>query len=313
VLISTHLITDVEKTIDDVIFIAAGRIMLTSSVDDIRAEKGKSVDELQGGVQMLGKLMKYEFMAMGRIFLPVFGALIAISIVNRLLGFLDLNTPAVIGTVVSVILMVGIAVITFVLIIQRFWTNFLSSEGYLMMTLPVCTDRLILSKLFVAVIWTVVSYFVVGLSIMIMAVSGITFEGIGLAMRYFAEMIPFQSHQTFILALQALVAVVLGMFSNILMLYACMSLSMLSNKYRGLFAFGAYIVITTVLQIIVTSGVAIAVAVGFSHGFERYLLSFTTFGQTQIIAWLMLAFSAALCALFYFITRYMLKSRLNLQ
>jgi ABC-2 type transport system ATP-binding protein len=46
VLISTHLIADVEKTIDDVIFIRDGQIMLTSSVDDIREKEEKSVDEL---------------------------------------------------------------------------------------------------------------------------------------------------------------------------------------------------------------------------------------------------------------------------
>ena len=46
VIISTHLITDVEKTIDDVIFIQAGKITLTSSVDDIREQHGKTVDEL---------------------------------------------------------------------------------------------------------------------------------------------------------------------------------------------------------------------------------------------------------------------------
>ncbi|MEG2087153.1 MAG: ABC transporter ATP-binding protein [Angelakisella sp.] len=46
VLISTHLIGDVEKVLDDVIFLANGRIALTSSVDNIREEKGKSVDEL---------------------------------------------------------------------------------------------------------------------------------------------------------------------------------------------------------------------------------------------------------------------------
>lgn len=46
VLISTHLIHDVEQTIDDVVFIANGRIVLTSSVDEIRENEGKSVDEL---------------------------------------------------------------------------------------------------------------------------------------------------------------------------------------------------------------------------------------------------------------------------
>ena len=46
ILISTHLIADVEKVLDDVIFIDHGRIALTASVDYIREEKGKSVDEL---------------------------------------------------------------------------------------------------------------------------------------------------------------------------------------------------------------------------------------------------------------------------
>lgn len=46
VIISTHLISDVEKTLDDIIFINQGLISLVSSVDDIRAEHHKSVDEL---------------------------------------------------------------------------------------------------------------------------------------------------------------------------------------------------------------------------------------------------------------------------
>ena len=46
VVISTHLISDVEKVLDEVVFINQGRVMLQSSVDQIREEKGMSVDEL---------------------------------------------------------------------------------------------------------------------------------------------------------------------------------------------------------------------------------------------------------------------------
>ena len=46
VMISTHLIADVEKVLDDVLFINQGRIMLRTSVDQIREEKGMSVDQL---------------------------------------------------------------------------------------------------------------------------------------------------------------------------------------------------------------------------------------------------------------------------
>ena len=44
VLISTHLIADVENVLDDVFFINKGRIVLSSSVDEIRSEHGESVD-----------------------------------------------------------------------------------------------------------------------------------------------------------------------------------------------------------------------------------------------------------------------------
>jgi len=46
VIISTHLISDIENILDYVVFINQGQIVLTSSVDDIRAENGKSVDVL---------------------------------------------------------------------------------------------------------------------------------------------------------------------------------------------------------------------------------------------------------------------------
>lgn len=45
VIISTHLISDVEKVLDHVVFINEGRVVLSSSVDEIR-ENGKSVDGL---------------------------------------------------------------------------------------------------------------------------------------------------------------------------------------------------------------------------------------------------------------------------
>ena len=46
VVISTHLISDIEKVLDDVIFLNQGQITLHKTVDDIREEYGKSVDSL---------------------------------------------------------------------------------------------------------------------------------------------------------------------------------------------------------------------------------------------------------------------------
>ncbi len=46
IIISTHLISDIERILDDVIFISYGNIVLTKSVDEIREKEGKSVDAL---------------------------------------------------------------------------------------------------------------------------------------------------------------------------------------------------------------------------------------------------------------------------
>ena len=46
VIISTHLISDIEQVLDEVIFINNGNIVLHKSVDAIREESGKSADEL---------------------------------------------------------------------------------------------------------------------------------------------------------------------------------------------------------------------------------------------------------------------------
>jgi len=46
ILLSTHLIHDVERILDEVVFISRGQIVLQNSVDQIREEKGCSVDAL---------------------------------------------------------------------------------------------------------------------------------------------------------------------------------------------------------------------------------------------------------------------------
>lgn len=45
VIISTHLISDIEKVLDEVVFIKEGKIILHESVDGLRERTGRSVDE----------------------------------------------------------------------------------------------------------------------------------------------------------------------------------------------------------------------------------------------------------------------------
>ena len=46
VIISTHLIADIERILDEVIFVDQGKIMLTSSADELRNKENASIDEV---------------------------------------------------------------------------------------------------------------------------------------------------------------------------------------------------------------------------------------------------------------------------
>lgn len=46
VIISTHLIADIERILDVVIFIDKGEIILSSSADELRTKENSSIDEI---------------------------------------------------------------------------------------------------------------------------------------------------------------------------------------------------------------------------------------------------------------------------
>ena len=122
---------------------------------------------------MLRKLMKYELRATGRIFLPFFGALIVLSLLNKLFYSnraenmmrtlrqngkgLPIEITRVISMALFIFLICAIFMLAAIVMIQRFYKNLLGDEGYLMFTLPVRPWQLITSKAAVSCMWLVVS------------------------------------------------------------------------------------------------------------------------------------------------------------
>src|SRR5690554_6354138 len=116
---------------------------------------------------MLKKLMKYELKATARYFLPLYLAILAISLLMGIRGFeggfmpiLDVLLPIVLG-----ITFVGLMVMTFILIVTRIDKNLLGDEGYLMFTLHTKTSTLINAKLLTALAWLFATFLVFLLSI----------------------------------------------------------------------------------------------------------------------------------------------------
>ena len=113
---------------------------------------------------MLGKLLKYELKATSRVFVPLYIAILVVSIVNGLSLNLEILNIQGLATIVLMCLFISLFVITIVVTIQRFNKNLLKDEGYLMFTLPVSSKYLVLSKYLTSLIWTFLSFIVALLS-----------------------------------------------------------------------------------------------------------------------------------------------------
>ena len=259
---------------------------------------------------MLGKLIKYEFKATARIFLPLFSALLIVSAITKLLSGASVNVPFAISMTLSVMLIIAAFVLTLILTVQRFYKNLMTDEGYLMHTLPVGAGRLILAKLIAAAVWTLVCAAVVFLSLMIMAFSGGE-------LREFAQMLrntglPTADLILFILEFCALA--LSGLLGSILMIYASLALSMFFNKHRIGVSFAIYIGLTTALQILM--GI---VGVIFSRMSRETYQTFEAFIEQNTLASVHICMSTVLAIVIafavgmFFTTRTMLKNRLNLQ
>ena len=113
---------------------------------------------------MLGKLLKYELKATSRVFIPLYIAILVVSIVNGLSLNLEILNIQGLATIVLMCLFISLFVITIVVTIQRFNKNLLKDEGYLMFTLPVSSKYRVLSKYLTSLIWTFLSFVVAFLS-----------------------------------------------------------------------------------------------------------------------------------------------------
>ncbi len=258
---------------------------------------------------MLGKLMKYEFKATGRTFLPLFGALLVVSIISRIFISLRFQTPTVIGVALSIFLIVAVFVIVLIITLQRFYKNLLTNEGYLMFTLPVKTDSIIWSKLITASVWNILSFIVVALAISIMAITEIDLAACFLDINKLIQNVDISGGTTAAFIVEFIVFVLSSLLSGILTFYACMSLSLLVNKHRVLISFAAFLVINTIGQILSAVGVAVIMHTNLPAAF----MSWDPITLIHAGALACIFLNVAVGVIFYFLSRYMLKNKLNLE
>ncbi|MBR2667737.1 MAG: hypothetical protein IKD96_06230 [Oscillospiraceae bacterium] len=262
---------------------------------------------------MLGKLIKYEFRATARYYLPIFAAMILLGLVLLPIAahFQGLEFFRRLFTGLYTLAIVILAVMTLVVTIRRFYTHLLKDEGYLMFTLPVTAGQNILGKLIPAVVWAVVSIVLCFVTLLPREIA----EGGGIHLHLAG---PDVAAGAAILLVCSIVTVILLIAGEILFFYLCMAIGQLFNEHKFLAAVVTFLILSVVFNIVGLTGARSAVI--FGTGFVRdggleSLLTWATAHSLSagLIAGLaMVVISLIICLILFFITRWLLNRKLNL-
>ena len=280
---------------------------------------------------MLGKLIRHEFRATGRLMAPLFGALLLLAVFSRVANQIlqQVPNPTRVLYIVSVLLAIvyvlaglGVMVFSTVLMIKRFHQNFLTDEGYLMFTLPTSVHSLLWSKLITAALFFIFTFLADALAVAIVVWRGGTardlFESI---VGLFRELNSFYMANGIALALEILALLLVSLLVTCLLFYAPMSIGYSFANHKGLLSVVFYFVIQAILQIF---GVAVLSGVVSDTAFHRLLTdAMDNLGRidSQATA-IQAAHGTMLLALFtelflgvllYFLTYVMLRKHRNLQ
>ncbi|MDO4941220.1 MAG: hypothetical protein Q4E73_00065 [Lachnospiraceae bacterium] len=256
---------------------------------------------------MFLKLLKYDLKSMLKTMIPLWIALIAISAIMGIqiyltgddyviMGFFQMGSNLLIIGFIA--LFIAVVVLNILIIIQRFWNGLLKEEGYLMFTLPVSQRKLILSKAVSALLISLGSILAVAICIFIVMESVLLLEQSD-AMMFTMRMI-FESVQK-IDAIDIAFAVLLGILesaSSIYHVYAAMAIGHLSNKNRFLCSFGAYIVISIVLNVVIAPIQ------------DHFITDASAFRMDMVVSLVILTIEVLI---FHVITELILTYRLNLE
>lgn len=276
---------------------------------------------------MLGKLLKYEFKATGRILLPLYAVLLVLSLLMHLSvtsSFDKIPWGSWYGVVQGLITMLYgctfavVLVVTVLLLVQRFYKNLLRDEGYLMNTLPVKPWQNVAAKLLPAIVWSIIGILMAALSVMILGMDRLDWWAFfhdcqqimtELDMRYGSDVI--------VLAIEGIIFVLAALAQSIMSVYLALAIGHLANKVRLLWSVVAYIGISVVEYLGAMMIARIEQGTHLLSDFANYLLNEAGAGNPMLLTHATInglnLVNILLCVVMFVATAYILKRHLNLE
>ena len=269
---------------------------------------------------MLTKLLKHEFRATGRIMLPLYLILLATAAgANLSIRMMEsrsvfLNILAALITLAYVVAIMGVCVVNFILMLQRFYKNLLGDEGYLMFTLPASVHQHLWAKLIAAAVWFIATGIVVFLSFFVVAFDVRFFTDLAeIFPALFRELNAYYAINGTAVLLELLALLFVGSVGFMLQFYAALAAGHSFANHKTALSVLFFFVFQFVVQM-----AGLLCLEFLDTGLLAHLLSGLNFhvdgvATVHIGMLFLIAVAAVYGAVFYVVTTYFLKNRLNLE
>ena len=271
---------------------------------------------------MVRKLLKHETLAFGRSMLPMWVILLGMSVFARIVQFFESESTVYSIVRGSTFIVFGISVavclvMTLVVCIKRFYVNMFTGEGYLTMTLPVTAEQHIFSKLLISVAGFVASVIVVLVALSITALGEVLVEVFKAAGYLFDKMYQQIGFHSVVFIIEFIIVLLVIVAYQMLLFYGCISVGQLARKNRVLAAFGTYFALYVIEQIL---GTIMVIFVSLQLTWLTALmekLGLYAIKHPYVVAhggiWIGIVIYVIIGAVFFFVSRYIIKNRLNLE
>lgn len=274
---------------------------------------------------MLRKLMKHELRATVRVMGPMLLLMLAAAVGGNIAVYHLVESDAAVLNMVGVFLLMvfvaaiaGAFIVSFVLMIWRFYKNLLRDEGYLMMTLPVTVHQHVLSKLFVSILWAAATVIT---TILAMGILVFELEFVDLIFYDLSEflvqlefsglrLMDYAGHAA-VFALEVVLMMIVADSCLCLQIYAALAVGHSFSHHKGLLSFAAYVGLSIAWSL-TQNGALHLLRLMAPQGINLGLESLSPFAVTHIALWGMILVILIPTAIWYAITTYFLKNRLNL-
>ena len=265
---------------------------------------------------MLGKLIKHEFKATWRQFIPVYIGLAVLTgaacIFFAISEHLNSSLTAIgagFGMLIGIFGMIFVFISPYVFLSLRFYKTTATREAYLTFTVPAETRTILSAKFIVSYIWTVITMVLAWLALSIVIRNGVGEDFIETLFSLF------DANSWFVNLLQVL-SLALGFVNTLFAIFTAICLGQLVRDHRVIASIAFYAAIYTVQQIVnvIATLPYLLSELEVTESSVEYSTSVASSASSSDIPALVIsiAISAVFIVAEYLLSNYLLKKKLNL-